>query len=455
MVQSTAHSNPLASSTMLHPDSLQTVPPKLDYDVAIVGGGIAGITLAAALKDSGLEILIIEAQPQSAADSGCVAIAKGQAYAIHLSSKRIWDDIGVWPEIEPQVQPFNHVRMSDADCPYVVEFKPSDLSAKALGHVAQHRVLLQALLGFVNTCKNVTWQCPAQVVATRKFDDYVEVVLQDIDSEAIDSKFNDSKFNDSRSNDSRSNNLQTLRVRLVVGADGSTSQVRQRSEIKTHSKAYWQSCLVATIQPEKFHQNTAYERFWPSGPFAILPVSDTQCRIVWTAPHDEAQALLALDEASFLEKLTERYGSQMGKLTLVGDRFLFPAKLMHSCEYVRSRLALVGDAAHSCHPVGGQGLNLGIRDVGALAQVLRDAHAKGEDIGSLQVLKRYERWRRWENMLSLGFTDLINLTFSNNILPLVLARRLGLWAMEHIPVLKIAALHFMAGVMGRRPTLGS
>ena len=438
MVQSTAHSNALASSTMLHPDSLQTILPKLDYDVAIVGGGIAGITLAAALKDSGLEILIIEAQSQSAADSGCAAIAKGQAYAIHLSSKRIWDSIGVWPEIEPQVQPFNHVRMSDADCPYVVEFKPSDLSAKALGHVAQHRVLLKALLGFVNTCKNVTWRCPAQVVTTRKFDAYVEVALQDIDSEASDSESND---------------LQTLRVGLVVGADGSTSQVRQRSEIKTHSKAYWQSCLVATIQPEKFHQNTAYERFWPSGPFAILPVSDTQCRIVWTAPHAEAQALLALDKASFIEKLTERYGSQMGKLTLVGDRFLFPAKLMHSCEYVRSRLALVGDAAHSCHPVGGQGLNLGIRDVGALAQVLRDAHAKGEDIGSLQVLKRYERWRRWENRLSLGFTDLINLMFSNNILPLVVVRRLGLWAMEHIPVLKIAALHFMAGVMGRRPTL--
>lgn len=433
MIQFTAHSNSLASSTMLHPDSLQTIPPKLDYDIAIVGGGIAGITLAAALKDSGLEILVVEAQPQSATDSGCAAIAKGQAYAIHLSSKRIWESLGVWPEIEPQVQPFNHVRMSDADCPYVVEFKPSDLSAKALGHVAQHRVLLKALLGFVNTCNNVTWRCPAQVVATRDFDDYVEVVLQTVASEP--------------------SAAQTLRVGLVVGADGSTSQVRQRSEIKTRSKVYWQSCLVATIETEKFHQNTAYERFWPSGPFAILPVSNTQCRIVWTAPHAEAQALLVLDEASFIEKLTERYGSQMGKLTLVGDRFLFPAKLMHSCEYVRSRLALVGDAAHSCHPVGGQGLNLGIRDVGALAQVLRDAHAKGEDIGSLQVLKRYERWRRWENMLSLGFTDLINLTFSNNILPLVLVRRLGLWAMEHIPVLKIAALHFMAGVMGRRPTL--
>jgi 2-octaprenyl-6-methoxyphenol hydroxylase len=427
MLQFAARLHALPSATVLRSDPVLMTPPQLDYDVAIVGGGIAGVTLGLALKDSGLNILLIETKPQSA------AIAKGQAYAIHLSSKRIWDSIGVWAAIEPQVQPFNHVRMSDADCPYVVAFKPSDLKEKVLGHVAQHGVLLRALLGFVDTCKNVTWRCPAQVIATRDVGSYVEVELQDIGSDPDD--------------------VQILRVGLVVGADGSTSQVRQRSEIKTRSKAYWQSCLVATLQTEKFHQNTAYERFWPSGPFAILPVSNTQCRIVWTAPHAEAQALLALDEASFIETLTERYGSQMGKLTLVGDRFLFPAKLMHSCEYVRSRLALVGDAAHSCHPVGGQGLNLGIRDVGALAQVLRNAHAKGEDIGSLRVLKRYERWRRWENKLSLGFTDLINLMFSNNILPLVVVRRLGLWAMEHIPILKIAALHFMAGLMGKRPTL--
>jgi 2-octaprenyl-6-methoxyphenol hydroxylase len=423
MVQSAArtYDNSLASSAS---PSKEGQSPSVDYDIAIVGGGIAGVTLAAALKDSGLSVLIVEAQPQA------VAIAKGQAYAIHLSAQRIWEEIGVWSAIELQVQPFRHVQMSDADCRHVVKFKPSDLKAKALGHVAEHRVLLKELLEFVSTCNNVAWRCPAQVIAQRDYESHVEVDLQALGAAPT-----------------------TVRVRLVVGADGSTSQVRQRSQIKTRGKAYWQSCLVATIQTERFHQNTAYERFWPSGPFAILPITDTQCRVVWTAPHAEAQALLVLDRATFIEKLTERYGSRMGRLTLVGDRFIFPAKLMHSCEYVRPRLALVGDAAHSCHPVGGQGLNLGIRDVGALAQVLREAQVKGEDIGSLQVLKRYERWRRWENMLSLGFTDLINLTFSNNILPLMLVRRLGLWAMEHVPILKIAALHFMAGLLGRRPAL--
>ncbi len=395
----------------------------LDYDIAIVGGGVVGATLASALKGSGLTVLVIE--PQVRAE----AIAKGQAYAIHLSSKQIWQNIGVWPEIEPQVQYFNHVRMSDADCPHVVTFEASDLKAKALGYVAEHRVLLKELLGFVQTCDNVDWCCPARVVARRDRTSHVEMDIQSVGADP--------------------GPIQTVRVRLVIGADGATSQVRQQAQIKTRGKAYWQSCIVATIRSEKFHNHTAYERFWPSGPFAILPVSETHCRIVWTAPHQEAEALLALDDQAFIEKLMERYGSQMGQLALEGKRFTFPAKLMHSCEYVRSRLALVGDAAHSCHPVGGQGLNLGIRDVGALAQVLREAQARGEDLGSLKVLKRYQRWRRWENIFSLGFTDLINLMFSNEIWPLVVVRRLGLRLMGQVPVLKIFSLRFMAGLLGK------
>ncbi len=398
-----------------------------DYDIAIVGGGIVGVTLAAALKESGLRIAVIEPQPQ------VEAIAKGQAYAIHLSSKQIWENIGVWSAIEPQVQYFNQVWMSDVDYPHVVEFKPSDLNTEALGYVAEHRVLLKELQHFVQGCPNLDWFCPARVVERRDRAAHVEVDIRGVGEDA--------------------GSVQTLRVRLVIGADGSSSQIRQKAKIKTRGKAYWQSCVVATIKTEKFHNNIAYERFWPSGPFAILPVSQTHCRIVWTAPHQEAQALLALDDDAFIEELTQRYGAQMGRLTLDGDRFAFPAKLMHSCEYVRSRLALVGDAAHSCHPVGGQGLNLGIRDVGALAQVLSEAQHQGEDIGSLKVLKRYQRWRRWQNMLSLGFTDLINLMFSNQIWPLMILRRFGFRMMGWMPPLRILALRFMAGLSGKASVL--
>ncbi|HEY9824417.1 MAG TPA: FAD-dependent hydroxylase [Stenomitos sp.] len=399
----------------------------VDYDLVIVGGGIAGLTLAAALKYSKLKVAIIEAQPHSE------AVAKGQAYAIHQSSRRIWDSIGVWNTIEPQIQPFRRVCMSDADFSHIVRFSPSDLRTDALGYVAEHRVLLQALMAFVRNCANVEWHVPARVIAKRDYRAYVEVDIQSLESEAAP--------------------VHTLRTRLAVGADGAMSQMRQQSQIQTRGKAYWQSCIVATVRPEKFHGYTAYERFWPSGPFAILPISDTLCRIVWTAPHAEAQALLALDDDAFVARLMERYGLQMGRLALASPRFAFPARFMHACNYVRSRLALVGDAAHTCHPVGGQGLNLGIRDVGALAHVLLAAQRKGEDIGSLKVLKRYERWRRWENMLSLGFTDLLNRLFSNQFLPLVLFRRMGFIALSLIPPLKIAVLRFMAGLSGKMPLL--
>jgi 2-octaprenyl-6-methoxyphenol hydroxylase len=400
---------------------------EFDYDLAIVGGGIVGATLAAALNDSGLRIAVLEAQPQSE------AIAKSQAYAIHLSSSRIWQNIGVWEGIEPKVQCFKRVKLSDATYPGTVEFAAQNLSTSVVGHVAEHRVLLEELLQFLKGCDRVDWLCPAQVESVDYGHRSAKLNLTQTQGETLEHK--------------------TLRVRLVVAADGSQSQLRQWAGIQTAVKPYWQSCVVATIESEQFHHHTAYERFWPSGPFAILPISETCCRIVWTAPHAEAKALLALDDQAFIQRLTQRYGSQMGKLSIQGKRFAFPAKLMHAKEYVRLRLALVGDAAHCCHPVGGQGLNLGIRDVAALADVLHQAIAQGKDIGDVAVLRRYQRWRRWQNSLSLSFTDLLNRLFSNQIVPLVLMRRTGLHLMQSVPLLKVTALRFMAGLSGRQPSL--
>jgi 2-octaprenyl-6-methoxyphenol hydroxylase len=416
----------IPESTRFEPVT-ETGNTPLIYDLVIVGGGIVGVTLAAALEHSGLSVLIVEAQQKAE------AIAKGQAYAIQLSSSRLWDAMGVWSAIEPQVQCFKQVHLSDAEDNHIVQFTPADLNLPVLGHVAEHRVLLQALLDRLQTCENVNWCCPAQVEQTLASPDYTELTIKMLGS------------------DSR----KTVRSRLVVGADGAKSQVRQQAGIQTRGKAYWQSCIVATIRPEKFHNNIAHERFWPSGPFAILPVSDMHCRIVWTAPHAEAQALLALSDDDFIEVLTERYGTHMGRLALEGDRFAFPAQLVHSCEYVRPRVALVGDAAHSCHPVGGQGLNLGVRDAAALAQILRLAQAQGEDIGSLKVLQRYQRWRRRQNILALGFTDVLNRVFSNRIWPVVVIRRLGLRLMSLIPFVKVTSLRFMAGLLGKAPLLAS
>lgn len=394
-----------------------------DYDLAIAGGGIVGLTLACALKDSGLRVVLIEAKPHS------VAAAKGQAYAVSLLSSRIFKGIGVWDKILPQIATFNHIRLSDADYPDVVQFQPADLGTDALGYVAEHQALLTPLQEFLQQCPNVKYLCPAQVVKTNYQADGVAIELN-IGGE-----------------------LQTIRTSLIVAADGARSRIREAAGIKTHGWQYWQSCIVAFVKPEKSHNDTAYERFWPSGPFAILPLPGNRCRIVWTAPHEEAKALVALDDEQFLAELSRRYGQHMGQLELEGDRFMFPVQLMQSDRYVLPRLALIGDAAHCCHPVGGQGLNMGIRDAAALAQVLQSAYKQEEDIGNLQVLKRYEHWRKQENLTILGFTDLLDRMFSNNWLPIVVIRRVGLWMLQRVSPVKTYALQLMTGLRGRSPEI--
>lgn len=393
-----------------------------DYDLAIVGGGIIGLTLACALKDSGLSVVLIEAKPHS------VAAAKGQAYAVHLLSGQIFAGIGVWDKILPQIATFRQVRLSDADHPDVVEFQLADLGTDALGYVAEHQALLTPLQEFLQECPNVSYLCPAEVVKTQYEPTGVEIDLRVGDES------------------------RTIRTRLLVAADGARSRIRTWAGIRTRGWQYWQSCIVAFVKPEKPQNDTAYERFWPSGPFAILPLPGNRCRIVWTAPHEEAKALVALDDEQFLAELSRRYGDQMGRLELEGDRFVFSVQLMQSERYVLPRLALIGDAAHCCHPVGGQGLNMGIRDAAALAQVLQSAHNLGEDIGDLPVLKRYEHWRKQENLTILGFTDFLDRIFSNNWLPLVVVRRLGLWMLRVRP-LKIFALKLMTGLRGRPPQM--
>jgi 2-octaprenyl-6-methoxyphenol hydroxylase len=394
-----------------------------DYDLVIVGGGIVGLTLASALKNSGLNILLIEARLESA------AVMKGQAYAVHMLSALIYKGIGVWDKILPNIETYRRVNLSDADYPSVVEFSTEDIGKDDLGYVAEHQALLYPLEEFVKNCANVTLLCPGEVVETQYQSDAAVTIIK------------------------VAGETKTIRSKLLVAADGSRSRIRQAAGISTSGWKYWQSCIVAFVKAEKSHNQTAYEKFQASGPFAILPLPGNRCRIVWTAPHEEAKALCELDDEQFLLELTKRYGSQMGKLELLGERFVFPVQLMQSDKYVLNRLALVGDAAHNCHPVGGQGLNLGIRDVAALAQVIQEAHQAGKDIGNIKVLKKYERWRKFENLAILGFTDVLDRVFSNSFLPIIIVRRLGLLVMKYVPLVKVISLKLMIGLLGKTPEL--
>ncbi len=419
-------------------------PQAFDYDLAIVGGGIIGLTLACALKDSGLSIVLIEAQAES------VAVAKGRAYVISLLSGRIFSEIGVWDEILPQISTFGKISLSDADYEKVVYFEPQELGTNGLGYAAEHRVLLSALQNQLKNSQNVTFLCPAQVIGADYQADGVEIELRLPQIGQVSSLASSPITNDQLPmTNSR------IRTRLLVGADGARSRIRQAAGIQTKGWPYWQSCVVATIKPEKSHNNVAYERFWPSGPMGVLPLPGNRCQVVWTAPHAEAKALLELNEKQFLEKLEYHTGGLLGQLELIGSRYLFPVQLMQSDRYAQHRLALIGDAAHCCHPVAGQGMNLGIRDAAALAQILTAAHQQGEDIGDIQILKRYERWRKTENLTILGMTDFLDRMFSNNFLPIVAIRRFGLWMLRYIYPVKIYVLQLMTGLRGRPPKLAS
>ena len=422
-----------------------------DYDVAIAGAGISGATLAAALKDSGLRVALIDPQPQS------IVAARQQVYAITLLSGDIFQAIGVWDKILPKITAFKEIRLSDADYPGIVQFLPKDLGRERLGYAAEHETLLSALQEFLKECSHITWICPAEVTNVDYQKDGAVIETRSIPSAPGLVAESSSTEIATEVGTELGTQLETkvgrFRVRLLVAADGKKSAIRKAAGISTKGWKYWQSCITTKVKPEKPHQNTAYERFWPSGPFAILPLTGNRCNIVWTAPHAEAKALAGLDDANFLKELKKRYGDRMGNLELLGPRFVFPVQVMQSDRYVKPRLALIGDAAHCCHPVGGQGLNLGIRDAGAIAQVLTVAHQQGEDIGSQAVLERYERWRQLENLTILGFTDFLDRMFSNNWLPATIVRRLGLSVMQNLAPIKKYFLRLMTGQTGRHPEL--
>jgi 2-octaprenyl-6-methoxyphenol hydroxylase len=409
---------------------LDTAKPQLlQVDVAIVGGGIVGLTLAAALRHSGLRIAVIEAQTLEQAAS------QRRAYAFSLASAEIFKRLGLWNEITPRITHFQKVRLQDSNYPQTVEFSPQDLGSEAVYYGAEHTVLMGALQRCLQHQAGISYLSSAQVVALHAGG----TAAANSPAATLEVLWNQQPL--------------TVQAMLAVAADGGRSPLRQQAGISTFGWKYWQSCITAMVKPELPHQETAYERFWPSGPFAILPLPDNRCQIVWTAPHAEAQAMLSLPRPQFMHELQQRYGDQMGRLTLLSEPLLFPVQLMQSKAYVQPRLALIGDAAHCCHPVGGQGLNMGIRDAAALAEVLLQAHHQAQDLGSLAVLRRYERWRRRENWLILSFTDFLTRCFSNQVLPLLLLRRLGILILRLVRPFKRLALQLMTGRFGRLPRL--
>lgn len=397
----------------------------VDYDVLIVGGGMVGMSVAAALGQTPLRVGIVEAtdpQQRQAQD--------GRASAISLGSVQILEQIGVWESMQAMgVSPIYRVVVSDEGFPLTATLRREDLGVSALGYVVENRVTETALAQVVTAAPQVHRFCPARVLAIASYPSHLQFTLE------------------------HQGEIQQVTARLVVGADGRQSYVRQWANIAFSDWDYQQVLIVCTILTELPHYHTGYERFHSSGPFAILPMvappaqpaSHRSC-VVWTAQAQERDRLLALDDARLIETMAPRISPDLGRVLSVSPRSCYTPRRQHSRNYQAHRLALVGDAAHATHPVGGQGLNMGLRDVAVLASLLIQAHALGTDPGQPDLLRQYQKHRQGDNATVLFGTDLANRLFSNDWLPLQWVRRLGLLGLEYVPSLKRELTRYAMGL---------
>jgi len=414
------------SAAPLAIDPTAAKPRRLDFEVVIAGAGMVGSTLAAALGQAGIRVGLIEGRDLSQGVG-----PDGRASALALGTARILQRIGVWPLMEAWgVSPIHRIQVSDGEGPWVAQLRREMLQAPALGYVVENQITQKALLQRIRECPSVTLFSPAQVQSFSPAADHIRVEL------------------------AQEGSRQTLRAALLVIADGARSRLREQAGIPLSRWGYGQVCIVSTLTHEHPHRQVAYERFQVSGPFAILPTSDPhRSCVVWTVRQADRDWLMGLSEAEFLQAIRPWFGSQLGALLAASPRACYEPQRAHAQTYIGSRLALVGDAAHTTHPLGGQGANLGMRDVAALAALLIEAKMAGRDPGDPALLKAYERCRRPENALVLFATDAANRLFSNRSWPLLVLRRLGLWGLEVLPLLKPALMRQAMGIRPQQPQL--
>jgi len=393
-------------------------------DVVVVGGGFVGLALASALAPAGVACAVIDrAKPGPAASDG-------RAYAIAYASARVLQALGVWPRLESVAEPILEIRVSDGNAPLFLHYDHRELGKPLadapLGYMVESADLKRALADHAAALPGVALMTGTAVRTLERSAAGVTAELSD-------------------------GNL--IRARLAVAADGRESKTRSGAGIAVARWRYSQTAIVCTVAHERPHRGIAHERFLPAGPFAILPLKGRRSAIVWTERADAAPRLMALPDGEFLRELSRRFGDFLGKIEVEGGRWSYPLGLVHADRYVAERLALAGDAAHAIHPIAGQGLNLGLRDVAALAEVVADAQRAGRDIGDARVLSRYERWRRFDSMALIAATDSLNRLFSNDIAPVRLARDLGLAAVNRFPPLKRLFMRHAMGLVGDLPRL--
>lgn len=390
---------------------------RTSFDVVVVGGGMVGAACAAALSGHGLAIAVVEShQPARDWRPGEIDL---RVSALSRASQYFLERLEVWGRIqELGVSPYREMHVWDALGGGHVHFDSQALGEPDLGHIVENRVVQLALWEQLENADDVQLLCPAGIV--------------DLETDAVSARL---ILSDGRS----------ITTRLLVGADGRDSLIRTLAGIETEGWDYGQRAIVAHVRPAEWHRETAWQRFLPTGPLALLPLADGRCSIVWSADDARAAELMALDDAAFSAAVSEASELRLGTLTLDSPRVAIPLRLQHATTYVRPGLALIGDAAHAIHPLAGQGVNLGFMDAAELAAALEIGLAHKRDIAGLWTLRRYERARRGENQLMLQAMDGFKRLFGHEEPLVVRARGLGLSLTDHLEPLKRL---FMAQALG-------
>ena len=378
------------------------------------------------IHGGGLGVAVVDTlSPEKALDAGF----DGRVSALAYSSVRMLTALGVWPHMAGQAQPITEILVTDGKpdapaSPFSLHFDSAEVGAPSLGHIVENRHIRAALYAAIPA--NLSYIAPAGVTALEQAPGHVIVHLS---------------------------TGEKIRSALAVAADGRDSKLRGQQGIGVVGWSYPQTGIVATVAHERPHNGVAYEHFLPSGPFAILPMTQNRSSLVWTEARSKAPAMMALGEDEFNAEVARRFGSHLGATKVVGGRWSYPLSFHLARDFVRPRFALAGDCAHGIHPIAGQGLNLGLKDAAALVETLLDAARLGRDIGALDTLKRYERWRRFDSLAMAASTDALNRLFSNDIAPLRHLRDLGLGIVDSIGPARRFFMRHAGGDIGKLPKL--
>ena len=370
----------------------------LECDVAIAGGGMVGATLACILAQGGVRVGLFESrEPERVWNKNSIDL---RVSALTLSSQNIFEALNVWDSmVKSGVSPYRQMRVWDFEGEGELNFDGADAGLDIMGHIVENRGTVAALWKSLEQMPAVTVFCPARITDLQCYDDFAVLGLED------------------------GGNIKT---QLIVGADGRSSAIRNLAGIKVSGWPYRQDALVTTVSTSEGHRQTAYQRFLPTGPLAFLPLLNGDCSIVWSADTELTKKNLALDKEDFLHELEKASAGVLGKIEDCGKRVSFPLSLQFAKDYTGERVALVGDVIHAVHPLAGQGANLGLLDAAALGELILQAHNQQRPISSPHVLRRYERWRKGDNLAMLAALDVLKRTYGISFAPFNQTRALSM-----------------------------